>query len=127
MFKSLEKGATDVEEARIDVANAKIDSICRILSHDIKEREELEEQILKLETKADALATARNQRRLLEFKAQFLQEAIRLRAELSQRSGRPVGGVDDPTSDLLDNGKFSFELLDMLINYLNEMASRLPD
>lgn len=94
---------------------------------DKAEEGKLENEALALEAKANSLDAARECRRLLEFQARFSQEAIRLRAELSRRTGRPAGGVDDPTRDLLDNDEFSLDSLKVLSSYLQEMADRLPD
>lgn len=126
-FELIENGATDVEEAKIDIMHAKISSLGKMLKGDPASREAIEGEIARLETRANDLEKARAHRRLSEFQAQFLQEAIQLRAELSRRTGRPLHGADDPATDLLDKGKFELKSLKALISYLHEMSDRLPD
>jgi len=118
-FELIENGATDVEEARIDIMNAKIGTLGRMLKADAASKNAIQSEIAGLETRASDLEMARSRRRLSEFQTQFLQEASQLRAELSRRTGRPVGGPDDPATDLLDKGKFEMKFLRALTSLKN--------
>lgn len=125
-FELIENGAIDVEEAKIDIIMAKVDVARRMLKTDVAGQKAVESDLARLEERANNLEMARAQRRLSEFQAQFLQEAVQLRAELSRRTGRPLGGADDPATDLLDKGKFEMKALAALAGYLHSMADRLP-
>ena len=126
IFELIENGATDVEEAKLDIVNVKVNSLGRMLKSNAEAKKAAESELARLEAKAADLEKARAHRRLSEFQAQFLQEAVQLRAELSRRTGKPVGGADDPVTDLLDKGKFEMKSLGALAGYLHGMVDRLP-
>ena len=61
-----------------------------------------------------------------EFKARFAEEATKLRTELSCRTGIPVGGADDATRAILDEGRVDQATIVALQRALSDMAKRLP-
>ena len=69
---------------------------------------------------ADALRVAS------EFKARFAAKAVELRAELSRRTGIPVGGADDPARAILDEGRVDEATIGALRRALSDLAKRLP-
>lgn len=128
-FEESKSEDMDIAIALFDVTNTRVESALLIAKRkaSVSEIEDKEREVLALQSKADKLSDARISRLTSEFRAQFLSEAVQLRAELSRRTGRPVGGPDDPTTDLLDNGKFEIDALTTLTNHLHKMADRLPD
>jgi hypothetical protein len=110
-------GGRELMDLRLQKRNTLDQGRREFLQRQIEEREQSRAELLKQDSV----------RRLAEFNRKFAEEAIRLKVELSRRTGRLIDGPDDPTVELLWEHKLRDNSLQILCDFLQKMAEMLPN